>query len=529
MRFFFTGETPRLPEPDPRRDRTAGVPNLPAHILDRHRARVLRPGDAPLVPGAKTPGSTIYRYNRLMMCDKLLGNDEQLAQLDRALSLQGMRIDREHLAGRDRADRMHRAKVTIGDRATPTTVDAWNVMQTLRGAVDDGKCSQEVVGRLRLEHLMVGAAWTAVGDEHGAPGAGPFGRERLPALTYPGRTPVGLVLPMPQRRPVDALPGKRRPVIAVLDSGIAPHPDLPVSDRQEGEDTFVSVDHALQDAISCDCDAEGPGIDGPWDNQIDDDSLLGQVAAYYGHGTFIAGIIRQLAPDAEVRSIRIMHNDGVAHENECLAALAALADEAERARAGDETAKPVDIVSLSWGYVDEDIPGEVPAQVHSALRALIERLNGLGIAVVAAAGNLASSRPFYPAAFAAGPRVSEAAPTISVGALNPNGTVAMFSNDGPWLSAFATGAAMVSTYPSFVEGSANPGEENVRHGRKRESLDPDDFRSGYALWSGTSFAGPVIAAKLAAAMLKDSPVDMAAQNAQSVSLRVQSALKAIGG
>lgn len=529
MKFFFTGETPRLPEPDPRRDRTAGIPNLPTHILDKHRARVLRPGDAPLAPGARTPGSTVYRYNRLMMSDKLLDNDEQLSALDNALAVHGMRIDREHLVGKSRAARMHRAKVTLGDRATPTQVDAWNVMQTLRGAVNGGKCSQEIISRLRLEHLMVGAAWVAVGDSDGSPTSGPYVSERVAQLTYPGRTPVDLVLPMPERRPVHVLPGKRRPVIAVLDSGIARHPELPVSDRQDGEDTFVTVDNALQDAISSDCDPEGPGIDGPWDNKFSDDSLLGRVATYYGHGTYIAGIVRQLTPDAEVRSIRIMHNDGIAHENECLAVLASLAEEAERARAGDETAKPVDIVCLSWGYVDEDIPDEVPVHAHSALRALIERLNLLGIAVVAAAGNFASSRPFYPAAFAAGPRPSEAAPTISVGALNPNGTVAMFSNDGPWLSAFATGAAMVSTYPSLVDGADNPGEENIRHWRKRESLDPDDFRSGYALWSGTSFAAPVVAAKLAGAMLNESPVDMAAQDAQSVALRVQSALKAIGG
>jgi hypothetical protein len=37
---------------------------------------------------------------------------------------------------------------------------------------------------------------------------------------------------------------------------------------------------------------------------------------------------------------------------------------------------------------------------------------------------------------------------ISVGALNLNGTKAMFSNDGDWVTAFALGAAVVSTYPS---------------------------------------------------------------------------------
>jgi hypothetical protein len=34
-------------------------------------------------------------------------------------------------------------------------------------------------------------------------------------------------------------------------------------------------------------------------------------------------------------------------------------------------------------------------------------------------------------------------------------------------------------------------------GTIRETIDPDDFTGGFGTWSGTSFAGPVLAAKIA--------------------------------
>src|SRR5262249_3960757 len=113
-----------------------------------------------------------------------------------------------------------------------------------------------------------------------------------------------------------------------------------------------------------------------------------------------------------------------------------------------------------------------------------------GVLVVAAAGNHASTRPFYPAAFAG---------VLAVGALNPNGTKALFSNDGSNVHWWATGAGVVSTYPSDVRGSFT---STVRGPRlPRATLNPDDFDSGFAVWDGTSFGAPLIAAHLANELL----------------------------
>ena len=64
-------------------------------------------------------------------------------------------------------------------------------------------------------------------------------------------------------------------------------------------------------------------------------------------------------------------------------------------------------------------------------------------------GNDATARPIFPAAWS--PWLDEdetiikpspdVVPIVSVGALNPNGTDALFSNAGPWVRAYAYGAS----------------------------------------------------------------------------------------
>jgi subtilisin family serine protease len=114
----------------------------------------------------------------------------------------------------------------------------------------------------------------------------------------------------------------------------------------------------------------------------------------------------------------------------------------------------------------------------------------------------------FPAAFAPWadgkggvPASRKIVPVTSVGALNPNGTDALFSNAGPWVRAYAPGAALLSTLPPTFQGGLQPAARTEAYMRVRESIDPDDFKGGFAVWSGTSFAAPLFAGRLAARLV----------------------------
>jgi len=134
---------------------------------------------------------------------------------------------------------------------------------------------------------------------------------------------------------------------------------------------------------------------------------------------------------------------------------------------------------------------------------ILERLGECGVSVICSAGNDATARPMFPAAFApwadgkGGVKATKKlVPIVSVGALNPNGTDALFSNAGPWVRAYAPGAAVMSTLPPF-QGGLEPGARTEAYMRVRESIDPDDFSGTFAVWSGTSFAAPLFAGRVA--------------------------------
>ena len=208
-----------------------------------------------------------------------------------------------------------------------------------------------------------------------------------------------------------------------------------------------------------------------------------------------------------------MYGDGAVPEGDLLEALNRLLLRQALAQALDKPQWLVDVVSLSLGYYHE-LPADLAYDqlLIESLRALGER----GVAVVAAAGNDATPRHFYPAGFAphaggqSNPVQCDVLPVISVGALNPDlRSVALFSNAGDWVCCHRQGAALVSTMPTTFNGSLQP------TGRGRTppaatgaaTIDPDNFHGGFATWSGTSFAAPILAAEVAKLLWQTGELD----------------------
>jgi hypothetical protein len=180
-----------------------------------------------------------------------------------------------------------------------------------------------------------------------------------------------------------------------------------------------------------------------------------------GHGTFIAGVVLQQAPDAQLVIDKIISGDGITDERELFRRLANL-------RASARTSgKAIDILSLSLGcYTHDDKPSPV---LEHAIRAFDRHT-----VIVACAGNAGSDRPFWPAALK---RV------VAVGSLDAIGhDRATFSNYGWWVDACTLGQRVTSSFFSY-DSHTDSGDEKF---------------SGYARWSGTSFAAPRVAGAIAA-------------------------------
>ncbi|MCP3988176.1 MAG: S8 family serine peptidase [Actinomycetia bacterium] len=141
----------------------------------------------------------------------------------------------------------------------------------------------------------------------------------------------------------------------------------------------------------------------------------------------------------------------------------------------DENAKRILNLSLS-GYNEDDRPGTILADQIAAMIAK-EWL------IVASAGNNSSCRLAWPAAL---PEV------IAVGAMD-NCQPAWFSNFGPWVDASAPGVDIVAEYPDLSDVE----DIKVALDDKCMMLDADDFDTGWASWSGTSFSAPLVTARLA--------------------------------
>ena len=218
--------------------------------------------------------------------------------------------------------------------------------------------------------------------------------------------------------------------------------------------------------------AGAPAITGDFVDQPDSDGnkLLDGAA---GHGTFIAGLINQITPGCAVEVHQVLRSYGDGDE-------ATIVDAINNLPRDKDT-----ILNLSFGGYVWDAP--------FALARAVRKFQDDGGVVVSSAGNDASCQPTYPAAL---PGV------VSVGAVGPTGPAA-FTNYGPWIRACAPGVDLVSTFFEGFKGAARPGPDGD---------DPDNF-SGWARWSGTSFAAPVVVAALAREMMRMAAAERSAKAA----------------
>ncbi|MDQ3424079.1 MAG: S8 family serine peptidase [Actinomycetota bacterium] len=179
-----------------------------------------------------------------------------------------------------------------------------------------------------------------------------------------------------------------------------------------------------------------------------------------GHGTFVAGIVQQICPQAEVVVYRAVDSDGVGSEADVACAMVQAVEQGAR------------ILNLSLGVNTVDDQPLLAIEVALDLIAEIDP----EVLVFAAAGNDGTTVPCWPAA---SKRV------VAVGALAADLSAAPWSNRGFWVDCSTVGEGIVSTYVEGVESS---------------ELDPcpDSFGAdAWAVWSGTSFAAPQVAGAVA--------------------------------
>ncbi len=173
-----------------------------------------------------------------------------------------------------------------------------------------------------------------------------------------------------------------------------------------------------------------------------------------GHGTHLCGIIARCAPNATIIPRRLLDT--------------AVGAADDLSVAGELLEFGMDAHIINCSFSMQALDGVPPVALQAALGKL-----PLTTVVVGGAGNSGTSAPNWPAAFE---RV------VSVGAVgqppgSTNWVQTDFTNFGSWVNCCAPGVKVVSTFLKRPE---------------------EGYDTGFAYWSGTSMATPMVAGTIAA-------------------------------
>jgi len=210
-----------------------------------------------------------------------------------------------------------------------------------------------------------------------------------------------------------------------------------------------------------------------------------------GHASFVAGVVAQASPRARITVVN--HNGAFVQQD---VADTPIPTEASVARSlwNHRNASVINV-----GFAFATLPNTRtlansvdPSGPPSWTLGLALRGRPGSSMLVAPAGNQSSRVRQYPAAFSLDhPNVA------GVGSLDPRGGRSVFSNHGAWVACCTEGEEVLSSFVTRWRGRTEDAEPP---GSPAAGTYPvKDFTSGWALWSGTSFAAPKVAGAIAQA------------------------------